>query len=545
MKENKKTNWRYLVYFFSPFSYLYGLVIRLPYKLSKGVVKTKKQEQAKVDFWTSDYATSIIVLGVYFVIGIFFVWLINRTYHIGLIFSVSLLGAWIVFLILGAMFSPSLKKLSPTYKRYFYPSINESSNHFDSKGHKLNEIKETDFIDLTPTKRIAKMRIERKVLSTHMAIIGATGSGKTETSKHFLLDQARQKQPTIFIDGKGATELVDEFRDFCKKANQKFYVFRIDKEKGTQIYNGLSGTPNQIKDKLITLFDLGGSQGASDYFNTKAKNHLSWLIKALYERDKEITLFSLINNFDPSELFELAKSQKGLFLDTELKKMRAMEEKDLEGLYGKILELYNNTKDTMNSDGITIEQAISENAFLLFSLDSLTYQTLSKSIGRFIIQDIRQNAKTNKDLNKKTLIVMDEFNVFADNNVVDILNKGRSYQYMVILLFQSLADLSKVSMDFQEQVLANTITKIVMKIEDNKTKDYIIKMFGRQLVFKESFNDIGTELKYNEAQEEIISMETLNSFSLGQAICKTSIQNKPIWYTKKTQLGLINLKGIK
>ena len=415
---------------------------------------------------------------------------------------------------------------------------------YDTKGKSITLGEDKEYINLTPKHKSQKLLIERKATGTHLAIIGTTGSGKTETAKHFLLDQAKQDQPTIYVDGKGDDGLKKDLRAFCKATGQKFYVFTIDKEEGSSIYNGLDGTPSQIKDKLITLFNLGDSKGASDYFNTKAKNHLTWLIKSLYERDNQITLIELLNLFDPTDLFELAKSQKDLFLKTELKKMRATEEKDLEGLYGKLLELYNDTKDTMNGDGFTIEQALKENAFVLFSLNSLQYQSLAGGLGKFIVQDIKQSSKVNGKLNKKTLLVLDEFNVFADDNVIDVLNKTRSFGYRVMLLFQSLADLSKVSIDFQEQVLGNTNTKILMKVIDNKTKEYFIKAFGEGLHYKESFDAEGGGVKYTEAKEEIITMEQLNSFAIGECVVSTIIKNKPVYYNKTTQVGLVDLKGL-
>ena len=133
---------------------------------------------------------------------------------------------------------------------------------------------DSEYINLTPKRKTKRVLIERKATKTHMAIIGTTGSGKTETAKHFLLDQAEQEQPTIYVDGKGDQGLKKDLKAFCKATGQKFYVFTIEKEKGSTPYNGLDGTPKQIKDKLITLFNLGDSTGAADYFNTKAKNHL-------------------------------------------------------------------------------------------------------------------------------------------------------------------------------------------------------------------------------------------------------------------------------
>lgn len=133
---------------------------------------------------------------------------------------------------------------------------------------------DTEYINLTPNRKKKRVLIERKALKQHMAIIGTTGSGKTETAKHFLLDQFEQNQPTIYIDGKGDQGLKKDLKKFCETTGQKFYVFTIDKLLGSNIYNGLNGTPKAITQKLISFFGLGDSTGAADYFNTKAKNHL-------------------------------------------------------------------------------------------------------------------------------------------------------------------------------------------------------------------------------------------------------------------------------
>ena len=268
------------------------------------------------------------------------------------------------------------------------------------------------------------------------------------------------------------------------------------------------------------------------------------MVRALFNKNKKITLIDLLNSFDPSDLFELAKTQEGQFLTTELKKMRGTDDKDLEGLYGKLLELYNNTKETMTGDGFTVEQALKENAFVLFSLNSLDYETLAGSLGKFIVSDLKQSATINGELGKETLLVLDEFNVFANDNVIDLLNKTRSFGYRVMLLFQSLADLSKVSEHFQEQVLGNTNTKIVMKITDNKTKKYFVDGSGASIEISKSYDGAGEHTKYMEQQKNTISMEQLNSFAIGDCIISTIVSNSPLYYNKTTKLGLVKLPSV-
>jgi len=120
--------------------------------------------------------------------------------------------------------------------------------------------------------------------------------------------------------------------------------------------------------------------------------------------------------------------------------------------------------EIFNSHGVDVYTAIKEKANILIILDSLGKPELSKQVGRLAILDAKKAvSKLFLDKTRKYFI-FDEFNVYASNVAIDLLNKSRSANITCIPAFQSLSDLDKAGgVALRNQVIENCNNYIIMR----------------------------------------------------------------------------------
>src|SRR5699024_71794 len=101
---------------------------------------------------------------------------------------------------------------------------------------------------------------------------------------------------------------------------------------------------------------------------------------------------------------------------------------------------------------------------LFISLDGNIYDDYIKKIARFIISDINylvsyRNKNQLKD--EPILAIYDEFSVYANEKIVNTINKSRSAGFHCIIATQTLADLDNVNSSLKKQIVGNTNTYMV------------------------------------------------------------------------------------
>lgn len=134
---------------------------------------------------------------------------------------------------------------------------------------------------------------------------------------------------------------------------------------------------------------------------------------------------------------------------------------------------------------------------LLFSINSLIYPKLAGGVGKIIIQDLKELTSL-KPIKEKINIVLDEFNVFASETVINLINKSRAFNYQCFLSFQTINDLKTNNTNLTDTVFGNVNNIICHNIKDPNTAEYIASVFGtketekltRQIDFKNSTSNM-------------------------------------------------------
>jgi TraM recognition site of TraD and TraG len=349
-------------------------------------------------------------------------------------------------------------------------------------------------------------------INQHMFVPATTGGGKTILLLNFVEYALIQKLPFIFIDGKGSSESIEEVETLCSRYDRELKVFS---DKGKLTYNPLKyGGPTVIKDKLEQLIET-----ESDYYSSISTSLVQALIQFIDDYGFTRDLWTFAKYLDPNEIMEVinqdvieqtiekeevlesaeVNTSYSSFLpedDTKKTKNKPPKQKTklirserAERNYERLFKRYRHEEGGENylflnassvrtqiyllldselghlfqesDDSLDLIRISEQKEALFVSFDGLIYDKFIKVIARFLILDINylvsyRNRNQLKD--QPILAIYDEFSVYANDKIVDTVNKSRSAGFHCIIATQTLADLEKNDPFLAKQVVGNTNT---------------------------------------------------------------------------------------
>lgn len=322
-------------------------------------------------------------------------------------------------------------------------------------------------------------------------VLGATGAGKTECIKTILDTPLKNNSPIIIVDGKGDPDFPFEYAEACKKANRNFKMFICEPDKSMH-YNPLRhGLHTELKDKIISLFDF-----SDDYYKNAAERFLQGLFKLLLlPETKELLGYQVIDlnilvqayNIETIEsiveqIGEPASFMRQILDEADPKAVNGFASRIKTIVESELGELFN---DTQEPNVIDLMESIENNDVLFFSLDSLRYAEYAQMLGRLIIADLKTVSPRFKGSGKDIFTVFDEFNVFASEIIVNLINKTRAYGFKNCLCSQECSDMIIDGNDkLLNQIFGNTNVKIVMRQDVPESQEKLSKAVGTQDIYK-------------------------------------------------------------
>ncbi|WDA54867.1 MAG: type IV secretion system DNA-binding domain-containing protein (plasmid) [Spiroplasma endosymbiont of Drosophila atripex] len=146
-----------------------------------------------------------------------------------------------------------------------------------------------------------------------------------------------------------------------------------------------------------------------------------------------------------------------------------------------------------------------------------------------LIQDLKEFASI-KPRNQQINIILDEFNVFASDSIINLINKTRSFNYQCFLCFQVTDDLSTDKKKLLNTIFGNVGNIIAHKVSDVESPEYIAKVFGTRTVEKitkqyDTKNKKSSKGSIREVEEYIVHPNDLKRLKTGQAYCKILLTN--------------------
>jgi hypothetical protein len=344
----------------------------------------------------------------------------------------------------------------------------------------------------------------------HLLVSGATGQGKTSLMITLLKHAFVHNHGAIIIDPKGELFDINLMRGLAKhygKKDSDFVLFSLADVASSASYNVLKiGTPEQKKSKIKIGLGLD-----HEHYGDIAAQAIGTFIDILDYLNIEITVKKLRDLFiDKIERGNLAKLVHGIQNESDsrlfLSKLELINEKKKEDLSGVISKLDNlcarefmpivGNPDPKKAE-IDLLAAIQNQKIVYFQMNTNGYADTSIRIGKLIIQDLKlissmiQSGRAKKG-SAFTGVFVDEFGSFAMPDFADFLKQVRSANIGLHLFFQGSADLRNVSEVFEEQVLGNTIVKIIFRQDVNSDVEKWAHMAGTEDAMIQSYQTTNT-----------------------------------------------------
>ncbi len=319
------------------------------------------------------------------------------------------------------------------------------------------------------------------IRSRHVHLIGATGSGKTESVILNLLGQdASRGLGSIILDAKGDHTFLETLRKTVP--HHRLKVFDLSSETSVHYDPLADGSALESAQRLFSSLSW-----SEEYYKSKALSAL----QRLFEKHRRTSGKNPnLKNLD----WYLAKSSNFTTIvvdDDYSKKVAEVDFEELSGLRDQIHSLcISHLAKTLSPTGnasIDLSEAAHGTVFY-FRLQSLLSPQLVSVLGKLIINHLsflagtshREGASESGE-GKFIPVYLDEFASFACPEFADLISKARSAGYALHFSHQSVGDLAEVSKGFLSQITDNSATKIVMRINDPDTAEFFARSFGTKL----------------------------------------------------------------
>ncbi|MEZ4873067.1 MAG: type IV secretion system DNA-binding domain-containing protein [Bdellovibrionales bacterium] len=330
------------------------------------------------------------------------------------------------------------------------------------------------------------------IRSRHIHILGATGSGKTESIVlNFLKQDVERGKGAIVLDAKGDASFSWALKSWVPE--EKLRVFDLGSEESLT-YDPLAvGTPHEAAQRLFSSLTW-----SEEYYKSKAFSALQKLFESHFEKnERNPKLTDLLEYLEDSELFISCTTGK-----TYPKKLAERDFGELSGLRDQLRSLCTGyLSKILSPEGrpdMNLEGA-QKGCVLYFRLQSLMSPQIVATLGKLLINHLNFLAGTahrNEQNAKEVKLIptyLDEFASFACPEFADLISKARSAGLALHFSHQSIGDLTEVSKGFLNRITDNSATKIVMRINDPDSADFFARSFGTKLYQKVTQRVTNTE----------------------------------------------------
>ena len=335
--------------------------------------------------------------------------------------------------------------------------------------------------------------IKNNDLMRHLAIIGQSGVGKTILGMNLLWQQTARGGGWLFIDAKLDKDTRDQLAYMTKihGREDELYVLNVDDPENSNSYNPLlAGDPDEVASRLLNMMPSTENNAGSDYYKQSAAFALSVLVGALQAAHKRYTFMDLAIMLQSAAAMTKVESMVPLdspayqvlqvFLDQYKKKDKNGIQVDInkikdilggmamriaqfaQGNFGKV---FNTT-----TPEIDVEDIIKNNKMLYVMLPTMGKDMAALNLGKMVLSDLRTAVAKMQGLTKSErpdppfICFADEMGSYVMPGIARVFEQARSAGIIMIPAFQTFANLSTVSADFEEMIIGNTWTKCFFKL---------------------------------------------------------------------------------
>ncbi|MBK9321653.1 MAG: type IV secretion system DNA-binding domain-containing protein [Bdellovibrionaceae bacterium] len=322
-----------------------------------------------------------------------------------------------------------------------------------------------------------------QIRTRHIHILGATGSGKTESViLNFLRQDVHRGLGSIIMDAKGDTSFLNELYNWVP--SDRLRVFDLTDENSTGYDSLQSGSPLEAAQRLFSSLTW-----SEEYYKSKALSSLQRVFQRYYELNGKNP-----NLIDISEILETPNSFSHYVNSGDFPQALAVKDfQDLSGLRDQVKSLtLGHLKKILSpscESKINLSDAES-GSVIYFRLQSLMSPQIVGIVGKLLINHLNFLAGTahrergQAKPRKLVPVYLDEFATFACPEFADLISKARSAGFALHFSHQSIGDVMEVSKGFLNRITDNAATKIVLRINDPDSAEFLSRCFGTKDIQK-------------------------------------------------------------
>ncbi|KAF0253443.1 type IV secretory system conjugative DNA transfer family protein [Pseudomonas putida] len=367
------------------------------------------------------------------------------------------------------------------------------------------------------------------LMTRHVALLAATGTGKTELLLAIIQQQIRKGAGLILVEAKSDSDFAGCIYAMMEEAGRldQFKCINFEFPEQSHSYNPVFS--GGVRSTLSTLMKIQAN--STEEF---------WTDIARYT----LTAATLVLKLQPGGPAFNIKDMIALLMDFDLlryytERIRPEDSKyhkeGMDWLYSYLRNWWKNDEDGWNyqsyktltqglvsklsafahseyssivntyAPDVDLKQAILNNEVVVLSMSSLADKDGVELFGKLFISDLAR-AVGEIQLEKSKPLTMcpaifDEYPSFMDESQVQLFQLARSANVPIIIAFQGVGFLENISPAFVEMVLGNCWHHLYCDIRDTKTREFAVKLAGSVITKMESTAE-GLSIGESHASDE-------------------------------------------
>jgi conjugal transfer pilus assembly protein TraD len=323
---------------------------------------------------------------------------------------------------------------------------------------------------------------------SHTLVLGATGSGKTETETALAVRAVEHGLGVIAVDPKGDRRLEQELRRVCAERGHPFSLWSPE---GESVYNPYArGGDTEIADKALL-----GERWTEPHYLRQAQRYLGHEVRTLRAAGISVTLAALVAHLEPARLEAAARgldAQQAAPVRRYLDRLTRRQRADLAGVRDRLAILAESAAGRWldpvaagpQAPVIDLLSVARRGEVVLFRLDADRQPLLSAMLGAAVVADLVTVAASLQDEPARALVLIDEFSAVGAEPVGRLFGRARSAGLSLVLGTQEFADLRKAGRsELVDQVLGNLAALVAHRQAVPASAELVAEMAGHRGVW--------------------------------------------------------------